>query len=153
MTSASQAPSGLSRDELSRLTDAWDEFIVAVRRNRARSGALDRGLSLSQYQFARPLLSGSLPSGRLAERFGIAPATATQIIDGLEREGLVERSRAPGDRRCVTITLTGKGRRAIERKRRLLSEQRRRLFEGLAPEERPQAERVLRHLAQVMHEL
>jgi DNA-binding MarR family transcriptional regulator len=65
----------------------------------------------------------------------------------------VQRSRTGGDRRRVTITLTDQGRRAIERKRRLLSEQRRRLFEGLAPEERPQAERVLRHLAQVMHEL
>jgi DNA-binding MarR family transcriptional regulator len=153
MTSASQPRPGLSRDELSRLTDAWDEFIVAVRRNRARSGALDHGLSLSQYQFARPLLTGPLTSGELAERFGIAPATATQIIDGLERERLVQRSRTGGDRRRVTITLTDQGRRAIERKRRLLSEQRRRLFEGLAPEERPQAERVLRHLAQVMHEL
>jgi len=55
--------------------------------------------------------------------------------------------------RRVTITLTEEGRRAVERKRRLLSEQRRRLFEALAPEERPHAERVLRHLAQIMQEL
>jgi DNA-binding MarR family transcriptional regulator len=143
----------LSGAELARLTDAWDEFIVAVRRNRARSGALDRGLSLSQYQFARPLLGSPLASGELAERFGITRATATQIIDGLERDGLVERSRTSGDRRSVTVTLTPKGRRAIEQKRRALAERRRRLFEGLTPAERPQAERVLRHLAQIMHEL
>ncbi len=126
---------------------------MAVRRNRARSGGLDRGLSLSQYHFARPLLAGSLPAGRLAERFGISPATATQILDGLERQALIERTRQAGDRRTVTITLTDRGRRAIELKRRRLAERRRRLFEGLSDQERSQAERVLRHLAQIIHEL
>ena len=153
MTTAIQPSTRLTRDELSRLTDAWEEFIVAVRRSRARSGALDREVSLSQYEFARPLLSGPMAVGQLAERFGIAPATATQVLDGLEREGMIERSRSSGDRRSVTITLTSRGRRAMERKRRSLEERRRRLFEALAPEERPQAERVLRHLAQIMHEL
>jgi DNA-binding MarR family transcriptional regulator len=153
MTTETEGLTHLSREELSRLTDAWDEFIVAVRRNRARSGSLDRGLTLSQYQFARPLLSGPMPVGRLAERFGVAAATATQILDSLERDAVVARSRGTGDRRCVAITLTPHGRSAVEAKRRSLAERRRRLFEGLSPEERPQAERVLRHLAQIMHEL
>src|SRR5579884_3098643 len=103
----------ITRAELSRLTDAWDEFIVAVRRNRARAGSLDRGLTLSQYQFARPLLAGPMSAGQLAERFGVAAATATQILDALEREGIVARSRGAGDRRCVTITLTSRGRTAV----------------------------------------
>lgn len=153
MTTAASTTTHLSGEELSRLTDAWDEFIVAVRRNRARSGSFDRGLTLSQYQFAHPLLTGPMAAGQLAERFGIAAATATQILDALEREGMVERSRGAGDRRCVTITLTSRGRRAVERKHRSLAERRRRLFEALAPEERPQAEGVLRHLAQIMQEL
>lgn len=143
----------LTQEQLARLNDAWERFIAAVRRTRARTGGLADGLTLSQYELVRPLTSGPQPVGRLAERVGVAPATATQILDGLERDGMVERSRTAADRRTVIIELTGTGRRAVERKRRGLVSQRRRLFENLAPEERGQAERVLRHLAEIMEEL
>lgn len=143
----------LSRGELARLSEAWERFLDAVRRTRARTGRLDAGLTLSQYELIRPLITGPQPVGRLAERLGIAPATGTQILDALEREGLVKRSRPAGDRRTVAVELSGQGRRALERKRRRLLGQRRRLFESLAPEERDQTERVLRHLAEIMEEL
>lgn len=143
----------LTREQLVRLNDAWERFIVAVRRTRARVGGLDAGLTLSQYELVRPLVAQSQPVGRLAERLGIAPATATQIVDGLERAGLVERSRTATDRRTVVVELTTEGRKAVERKRRRLVGQRRQLFENLAPDERVQAERVLRHLAELMEEL
>lgn len=133
------------------LLDAWDEFIVAIRRARTRRGERDEGLSLSQYEFVRPLIGGDgLPVSRLAERFGIAPATATQILDALERGGLVERKRTAQDRRTVLITLTPEGCRQLERKRRSLAAQRRRFLAKLAPGERAQAERLLRHLAEVI---
>ncbi len=144
----------ISPAQLRRLNEAWERFIAAVRRTRARTGGPEDGLSLSQYELIKPLTSGaSLPVGRLAERVGIAPATATQIFDCLERDGLIERSRTAVDRRTVNVALTGGGRRALERKRRGLVDQRRRLFENLEPEERGQAERVLRHLAEIMEEL
>ena len=140
--------------ELDGLTDAWEEFIVAVRRVRARMGDREEGLSLSQYEFLRPLMSfNGLPVSRLAERFGIAPASATQMLDSLERVGIIERERSERDRRTVTITLTAEGRRMFERKRRALAAQRRRFFEDLEPEERSSTERVLRHLAQLIGEL
>jgi DNA-binding MarR family transcriptional regulator len=143
----------LTSAQLKRLNEAWERFIAAVRRTRARTGGFEDGLSLSQYELIKPLSSGAKPIGRLAERLGIAPATATQILDGLERVGAVERSRTATDRRTVNVTLTERGRRALERKRRGLVNQRRRLFENLEPEERRQAERVLRHLAEIMEEL
>jgi DNA-binding MarR family transcriptional regulator len=124
-----------------------------VRRTRARTGGFEDGLSLSQYELIKPLACGGEPIGRLAERIGIAPATATQILDGLERGGAVRRSRTVADRRTVNVTLTEHGRRALERKRRGLVNQRRRLFENLEPEERGQAERILLHLAEIMDEL
>ena len=143
----------LTAAQLQRLNEAWERFIAAVRRTRARTGGFVDGLSLSQYELIKPLSSGGESIGRLAESVGIAPATATQILDGLERDGTVQRSRTAADRRTVHVTLTERGRRAIERKRRGLVNQRRRLFEGLEPEERAQAERLLRHLAQIMEEL
>jgi hypothetical protein len=68
----------VSEDELARLGSAWDGFLAAVRRARARGGERDDGLlTLSQYEFIRPLIGGNgLPVGRLAEMSGIAPATA-----------------------------------------------------------------------------
>ena len=143
----------LTPAQLKRLNEAWERFIAAVRRTRARARGLEDGLSLSQYELIKPLTSGGQPVGRLAERIAVAPATGTQILDGLERDGLVERSRTAADRRTVHVTLTEQGRRALERKRRALVDQRRRLFENLEPEERDQAERVLRHLAEIMEEL
>lgn len=143
----------LTPAQLKRLNEAWERFIAAVRRTRARTGGFEDGLSLSQYELIKPLTSGRLPTGRLAERIGVAPATATQILDSLEREGIVERSRTAADRRTVNVGLTAHGRRALERKRRGLVNQRRRLFENLDPDERGQAERVLLHLAEIMEEL
>jgi DNA-binding MarR family transcriptional regulator len=137
-----------------RLTDAWDAFIVAVRRARSRSGEREGGLTLSQYELLRALTaSAGLPSGRLAEMAGIAPASATQILDGLERAGIVERSRSSGDRRTVTITLTAEGRHQVERKRRSIADRRRRFFDSFPAEERAQTERLLRHLTKVIGEL
>ena len=150
---AVKSDNGLTPAQLKRLNESWERFIAAVRRTRARTGGLQDGLSLSQYELIKPLTSGGKAIGRLAGRVGIAPATATQILDGLERDGAVQRSRTAADRRTVHVTLTAQGRRALERKRRSLVNQRRRLFENLAPEERRQAERILRHLAQIMEEL
>src|SRR5579875_785200 len=140
--------------ELERLVAAWEEFLVAVRRGRARRGESSDGLSLSQYEFLHPLLSSpGLQVSQLADRFGIASATATGILGGLERSGIVTRSRHATDRRAVTITLTEHGRRKVESKRRTLTRQRRKLLDTLEPAERAHTERLLRHLAQTISEL
>ena len=45
----------------------------------------------------------------LAEQAGITRATVTGLLDGLERDGLVERHANIEDRRALTIQLTSKG--------------------------------------------
>jgi DNA-binding MarR family transcriptional regulator len=47
----------------------------------------------------------------LAERLRIAPRSATEVADGLQERGLVERSPDPGDRRAVLLRPTDEGRR------------------------------------------
>ncbi|MDR2219315.1 MAG: MarR family transcriptional regulator [Methylobacillus sp.] len=55
----------------------------------------------------------STPSA-LAEKAGVTRATMTGLIDGLERDGLVERVFDSGDRRRVLIRLTAAGQSKLD---------------------------------------
>ena len=50
----------------------------------------------------------------LAEAYGVAKATVTGLIDGLERDALVERLPDPNDRRASLVQLTARGRKFLE---------------------------------------
>lgn len=53
--------------------------------------------------------------GDIAGRLDIAPRSVTEVVDALEKRGLVRRSPDPTDRRAVTIALTDEG-TALRRK-------------------------------------
>jgi DNA-binding MarR family transcriptional regulator len=53
--------------------------------------------------------SGQLPLGALAEGMDVTPRTMTDIIDVLERDGLVKRVPDPLDRRSVQAVITKAG--------------------------------------------
>lgn len=55
----------------------------------------------------------SLPSV-LAEKAGVSRATMTGLLDGLERDGLVERIYDKNDRRRVSIRLTEQGQQRLD---------------------------------------
>lgn len=134
---------------------AWDEFFAALRRARGRS-ARERGeeLTLSQQNLLSALGEHpQLPVGEVALAAGVAPPTATRMLDHLERAGIVRRQHSSRDRRVVTVALTEQGRRLLERKRAAVAEKRRALHESLQPEERAQAERLLHRLAGLIEEL
>ena len=64
---------------------------------------------------------GPLPMNRLAEWLDVSDASATGIVDRIERRGFVERRHATDDRRLVLVHLTDAGRSVfqdIERHRR-----------------------------------
>ncbi len=52
---------------------------------------------------------GDLPLSRLSEKIRAQNSTVTGIVDRMEREGLVLRTRSSTDRRVVHIALTPKG--------------------------------------------
>lgn len=135
---------------------ALDEFFSAVRRSRART-AREAGtgeLTLSQYALLSALDETSeRPVGELAEAADVAPPTATRMLDGLERSGIVERRHSTVDRRVVTVRLTAEGQRLMARKERLVAAKRKALFESLSDTERRQVEHLLRRLAEVIEEL
>jgi DNA-binding MarR family transcriptional regulator len=143
-------------------TSALDEFFSAVRRSRARA-AREAGageLTLSQYQLLAALADDAgnpraqgLPVGELAEAAGCAAPTATRMLGGLERDGIVERRASSSDRRVVTVRLTRRGRRLVDEKERVVQAKRRALYASLGDSERAQVERLLRRLAGVIEEL
>jgi len=153
------ATAGLAAPELdpalAGVAEAWETFVRALRYARARNRDRSHGLSLSQYELLRPLLDQpeGMPAGRLAEYAGVTAASATGALDGLQDAGVVERTRTGQDRRQVTISLTDAGREQLEHKHLDLDGKRRVFFATLAPEEREQAERTLRHLAELIEEL
>lgn len=51
----------------------------------------------------------------LAERAGVSRATVTGLLDGLEREALIERVADDNDRRALRIHLTRKGRQTAKK--------------------------------------
>jgi DNA-binding MarR family transcriptional regulator len=58
---------------------------------------------------------GPLSQQRLGERMGIDRTTMVALVDGLERDGLVERERNPGDRRAYALRASPRGRRLLGR--------------------------------------
>jgi DNA-binding MarR family transcriptional regulator len=130
---------------------AFEQLFAAQRRLRGRDAKVVDGISLAQSRLLRVLArDGALPAGRLAARLGISAASGTQMIDGLESRGLLERTRSGSDRRSVTIELTPAGQeRAVQ-----ALEQHRRLFESaladLSPDELEAGVDVLRRCAKYL---
>lgn len=50
----------------------------------------------------------------LADGVGFTTASSTQMVDALEREGLVMRLRHPTDRRTVLVEMTLRGRELVD---------------------------------------
>jgi DNA-binding MarR family transcriptional regulator len=74
------------------------------------------GLSLSRTKLLSELSrNGPLHQGALATTFGLAPRTVTELVDTLERDGLVERRMDPADRRARQVLLTAAGEEARAR--------------------------------------
>ncbi|MGY1723993.1 MarR family winged helix-turn-helix transcriptional regulator [Blastococcus sp. SYSU DS0533] len=83
----------------------------------------------------------------LAEALHIAPRSATEVADGLQERGLVERTPDPADRRAVLLRPTDEGRRVRGEIGRARAADSAELFARLGPEDRTALTRILRTLA------
>lgn len=137
--------------EVQAFEEAWGEFFASVRRMKGRLATSEGELSLSQHHLLIALAdSPSLPVGELALAAGVAPPTATRMLDGLERDGIVTREPSPEDRRKVVVRLTEEGRRVVRRKRREIEDRRRKVYESLSEEERAHATHLLHRFAELL---
>ncbi len=78
-------------------------------------GLAAAGLTPTQLGVLEAVLhKGPLTQRDLGRKVLTSAGNMTDVIDKLERRGLVSRSRKPGDRRAVRVELTPDGRRGIE---------------------------------------
>ena len=142
---------GTATDEL---RGSFKQLMQAVRRLRGREAQQRCAMSFAQYSLMRALADGGpQSSGQLASAAGLTPAATTQMIDYLEREGVVERRRSGEDRRVVVLTLTGDGRRRLEVKHAEIEDRWTAALAGLEDDELRDAARVLERLARMLDEL
>jgi DNA-binding MarR family transcriptional regulator len=140
-----------STDELRR---SFKQLMQAVRRLRGREAQQRCAMSFAQYALMRALSDGGdQSSGQLAAAAGLSPAATTQMIDYLEREGVVERRRSGEDRRVVVLRLTEEGRRRLEVKHAEVEDQWRSALAGFEDDELRDTARVLDRLARMLDDL
>ncbi|WP_213455059.1 MarR family transcriptional regulator [Rhizomonospora bruguierae] len=82
----------------------------------------------------------------LAERLGINRTIMVQVIDRLEERGEVQRTRDPGNRRQYVLSLTDRGRAALEERRRIVAERGARLTSALTRREAARLDALLARL-------
>ncbi|MFC0003606.1 MarR family winged helix-turn-helix transcriptional regulator [Micromonospora siamensis] len=90
---------------------------------------------------------GGMRLGALADHLRIAPRSATEVVDGLEERGLVERRPDPVDRRATLVAPTAEGDRVGEAVRAARAAEAERLFGELSAADRADLARILRTLA------
>lgn len=95
---------------------ASQEFVIELRAALAKQGFDDQGRS-DGYVF-RALSAQPMTTSELAERLEISKQGAAQIVDDMERRGLVERRPDPSDGRARLLHLSERGRAALTAARR-----------------------------------
>ena len=81
---------------------------------------------------------------QLSSDMGIDPSAMVKLINELESAGLAQRRRRPGDRRAWEVSITPKGRRALEQARRFVTEVEDEVLGGLSAADRGQLLTLLR---------
>jgi DNA-binding MarR family transcriptional regulator len=89
---------------------------------------------------------GAMRLSALAEHLHIAPRSATEVIDDLEKRGLAVRRPDPSDRRATLVTLTPEGVSTVQAINEARAAEGERLFAGLDPADRADLTRILRQL-------
>ncbi|HMJ32389.1 MAG TPA: MarR family transcriptional regulator [Baekduia sp.] len=149
---AAQAPENAGTEDV-RL--AFIELLGAERRGRARDQKCGPG-ELTQTQI-RALFkldsAGESTAGDLAKAAELSPASVSAMLDHLERDGIVERSRSASDRRVVVVSLTASGRALLAEKRERWRARGREALAGVSQKDLHAAADVMRRMAAMLDDL
>jgi DNA-binding MarR family transcriptional regulator len=100
--------------------DAWARLLrghAALRRSLSATLHEEHGLSVTDYEALLLLSRAEEQSMRrvdLADGLGLSPSGVTRLLDGLERQRLVEKRSCASDARVSYAALTEAGRRRLE---------------------------------------
>jgi len=102
------------------------------------------GLSMARAKLLDRLMTqGPMRQQALADCFGFAPRSITDMVDGLERDGLAERLDDPLDRRAKLVRITAAGEVAVNAAGRVRVELIQHIFGVLSPRDRVELARLL----------
>jgi DNA-binding MarR family transcriptional regulator len=122
-------------------------FFRLWRASHTRTADALRSIGLTPALFALLNVLGTRAGSiqqQLSSDLGIDPSAMVTLIDELESDGLAQRRRRPGDRRAWEVGITAKGRRTLERARRLATAVEDGVLGGLTAAERRQLISLLR---------
>jgi len=107
----------------------------------------DQNLSRSQWRLlAYVLRDEGMTQTELARVLELERASVGQAIDTLERKELIERKKAPGDRRAWRIHATQKGRGLVPELRQTIDEIYEQVFAGFTADEISKLDQLLRRI-------
>jgi DNA-binding MarR family transcriptional regulator len=157
-TSGQPASSGTTdaarRAAAAELAAAFKRCLGAVRRVRGRETRSHGGLSEAQYSLLFGLREHrELRLSELALQADLSPATATQMLEGLETAGLVRRMRSDQDRRVVFTSLTERGRALVEERYRQLAPRWEAALRGFSDQDLRTTAAVLDRLHSMLEEI
>lgn len=91
--------------------------VQQVLNQRLNSMLEPHGLTFPRYEALMLLFfsrRGSLPLGKIGDRLQVHRTSVTNLIDGLEESGFVERVQHASDRRTTLASITAEGRRTAD---------------------------------------
>jgi DNA-binding MarR family transcriptional regulator len=95
------------------------------------------------------LKAGACRAGFLAHQARISPSSVTEVVEDLERDGLVRRESDPDDRRGVRVALTAEGRRHLQRFEHAMALALAESLQGLTPVQRQRVKSAFADLREV----
>ncbi|PUB86321.1 MAG: MarR family transcriptional regulator [gamma proteobacterium symbiont of Ctena orbiculata] len=141
---------------MSKHDDIGDQVIVALRRViravdlHSRTLVESHGLTGPQALILKALQNGSLPAGELATQVSLSQGTVTDILNRLEKRGLIRRNRDTEDRRRVLVEATDAALTLLEQSPPLLQESFAERFSNLQDWEQTQLLASLQRIAAMM---
>ena len=132
-------------------------YVIARLERAVRTGinARVRPYELTTLQYTTLSVLGSrgqpLSNAQLARRAYMTPQSMIEVIDALERKGLIRRDPHPNHRRVYPATLTAKGRRVLAACDAVVEEMEEEMLTGLTPEERASLVDALKSCVRGLH--
>ncbi len=111
-------------------------YVIARLERAVRQGINElvkpHGLTTLQYTTLSVLgRRGELSNAQLARRAYMTPQSMSEVIEALERQGLIERSPSPNHRRVYPAALTKKGRKVLRACDAVVDEFEAKMLDGL----------------------
>ena len=130
--------------EVEEILNSFTEIMSGLMIDQYQKQITELELTIPQAQVLRVLRRGGpMQTGQLAAEMRTSAPAITQLTDRLIRKGLIERSAAADDRRCVIVGLSSEGRCLVDQ----FNRRRQQIFDEalaeLSETERKQAVEVL----------